>query len=171
MWEKVEGEEVTKSLNFYGKHWLLPDGRCVDVSADEHARYARAAMLNIDGDDIQREIPLNTIFKPLTKDETLRHLERGVCADAVGFLCADDEIVDPRVYMIRKGWVRQASADFYAWRWGEAALDNLSRADEFWKSQKNVTPKSWAVLWNVADSNYMAGTLESLLPRFAEKKP
>lgn len=128
-------------------------------------------MLSIPEDDLRRTLPLNDIFKPLTPEQADMWLRRGVCPHAVAFLCSDDAVVDPRLYVIKNwNWIRVRESDFYAWNWDHQTLDTLSKADEFWQQQKKATGKSWVTLWNVADSSYMTGALEVLLPRFAEKK-
>lgn len=168
----MEGEEVTQSLEFIGKFWIKPDSTCIDVSCSEHARVAKAVMLGVGSDDINREVPLNTIFKPLTNEQAEMYLDRNVNLDAVRFLCSDDEFVDPRVFAIRNyRWIRTNGCDFYAWSWTDHAREILSKCDDFWNQQKKATPRSWAKLWNVADEGYIAGSLEVLLPRFAEKNP
>ncbi len=157
---------MNKSVDVAGKWWLLPCGRLVNVSMDEHARYARAAMLNIAEADIPRRIPLNEIFKPLDRMQVVCALADGAVVDAVMFL-KTGEHVDPRIYAIEKlNWIRTKDNHYYAMNWDVETYSRLAHADAYWKAQANANSATWLHFHQLSDGVDSSGSLGQLLEHF-----
>ncbi len=150
-----------------GKSWILPDGTVIDCTGDEHARYARAQMLNIPTDDVGRLLPLNTIFCPLSEAEAKWHRSRGVGPDCIEFLTNGSPTVDPRVYAIKYwGWIRTRENKFYAWEWDEKNISRLASATAFWEEfAKDITDDTWIHL-NEVKSNQNLGRSYANLKKY-----
>ncbi len=149
-----------KSLDLFGKYWLLPDGEIVDVTTDEHARIARAAMLNL----LPTTIPYDRMFLPLTSAEQRVHAARGVDRARLDFLSTPHP--DARVYVIREhGWIRTRGNMFYAWEWNDATLAELLGNKKFWALHPKVNQYTSIVLINVKDEKQSVncyGTIRSM---------
>lgn len=127
-------------LDVIGKCWVTHSG-VVDVSGDEHARFARGTMLNIPPERIKSEIPIHTIFKQMTESDAKYYEELGVSRFPLDFLKSGNErgFVDPRVYAIKNyDWIRTVDDQFYAWDWNEDTIKRLMSCDEFWKKHQKV---------------------------------
>jgi hypothetical protein len=103
----------------------------IDVTCDEHARWAKAQMLNLPVEKIKRT---PSLFHPLTSGDAREALARGAAGAAVRWL---QDRKDPRVYAItRYGWIRAAKNSMYVW--DEAAIESIcaiKSCKEFWERQ------------------------------------
>ncbi len=132
------------SFDIRGKYWILPDSSILDVTCDEHARFARAAMLKIPYSDMYQKLPLNKIFQPLGTFEATQYLSQGANWAAVLFLSSNNfDRVDPRLFAIERwGWIRSRENKFYAWEWDEKTISALVNALSFW-DKTTVGGGSW----------------------------
>ncbi len=133
------------SFDVRGKAWILPCGRIVDCSTDEHARFARGVMLNLKEEDFSTAIPIESIFTPLTDDEVKFHRSRSKNPDeyVLAFLSCG-KTVDPRVFAIQElGWIRTRENKFYAWQWTPELLERFANLKEFWKPHQQINEYSW----------------------------
>ena len=125
-----------------GKYWLLPGGGAVDVTASEHAIYARKAMLGLPHDD--RTVGIRNMCSTLSDKEAKDHRLRGVSEDVLTFLSANSESNDPRVYAINTwGWVRvrliRKTTGLWLRSLDDRMLHTIRGASEFWKGQNRLT--------------------------------
>ncbi len=114
-----------------GKFWITPSA-VVDVSASEHALYAKNVMLGLLG--TPTEIKLDkTLFDPLPKKIVLAARKRGVEAAVVEHLASG---IDARIYVIEHwGWIRTRGNAFYLLKLDAKALGLIRGATAFWDRQ------------------------------------
>ena len=115
-----------------GKYWITPHG-VVDVSASEHALYAKNFMLRLLGTNY--EIPLTKdLFAPMSAADAASHANRGIPKKVLKFLQTSDSdgLTDARIYAIRElGWIRIRRSEFYVWRLNDETLLKISRAKKY----------------------------------------
>ncbi len=161
------------SVGLTGKYWIVTNDDVVDCSTDEHARIARAHMLDIFPEDIGTEIPLNTIFDPLTVEEEAWHRSRTfsrIDPNAIDFLAKRSGVVDPRVYVIRElGWIRTRENAFYAWEWDAVTCSRLLNNDKFWEKHRAVNEFTWIDLRAVKTGNVSGGAYGSLSKKYKKE--
>jgi len=103
----------------------------VDVSAGEHALYARKFMLGLSETD--NRFTVLSMFTALSAAEIAEFGRNGVPRDVLDFLSKAN---DPRIYMIQKRrWVRIRQQAFYLWTLDDATLSRIRDADEYWRAQ------------------------------------
>lgn len=147
--------------DLFGKYWIIPHRRLhqdllqasatevIDCTLDEHARYARAAMLGLsdfdDKDALRNMAPQHCIFKPMYWLELAARAYPRCDKEALKFLEGKpgDKNVDPRVYVIeRYGWIRVRENRYYAWQWDALTTERLFFCEAYWKKQ-DVAVDSW----------------------------
>ena len=124
-----------------GKYWLVPGGGVVDVTASEHAIYARKAMLGLPQEE--RTVGIRNMCSSLSDKEAKDHRLRGVSEDVLTFLSANSKSNDPRVYAINKwGWIRVRIIGRTTALWlssmDDRTLHTIREASEFWKGQNRL---------------------------------
>lgn len=152
------------SLDINGKFWIFKDGSIFDCSADEHARIARAVMLDIPKEEMYQRLSLKKIFKPFTPQERIEAQSTNKCSPSVfEFLSADCGFVDPRVYAIEHyDWIRTVQNKFYAWEWNGDSINQLMSSEEFWRKQTGVNKHTWIELIEVKTGKTTGHTYEFL---------
>ncbi len=125
-----------------GKYWLIPGGRVVDVTASEHAIFARKFMLRLPDADLS--ITIKNMLSPLTPRQISCHRRRGISEDILNFLSADRSSNDPRVFAINTWfWIRarfvRRTAGLWLRRFDDEALQTIRDAADFWKAQTRIS--------------------------------
>ena len=142
-----------------GKFWITPNA-VVDVSASEHAIYAKNAMLGLLGSPHAYKLDKH-MLSPLPPPEVRRHAARGVPPDALDHLARG---ADPRLYAIEKwNWVRVRGPAFYLWRLDKKTLKLIRGAKDYWKTQSKLEPADTLDIISLSDSKTQVMRVRELL--------
>lgn len=136
-----------------GKFWICQD-RLIDCSTDEHARYARAAMLKLSDEEMHKQLSPVDNFKPLSVEQVNKYnsFDRFMDGDmpsikALAFLTRTNDI-DPRVYVIEhNGWIRTNKASFYAWEWSRDVVKTMTLSRRWHPGALTGKLKVWCEFW------------------------
>ena len=162
------------SFEINGKFWILPDGSVLDVNGDEHARFARAAMLGIPFDRMKSEIPLDRIFFPISKEEGEKALKDNPNLDpeAIRFLVGNGSPkIEPRLFAIEKlGWIRTRESKFYVWERNPTTISCIINSKDFWSRHKKVNEKTWMDFVEISNGVETGGRYGYFLNNFGQNQ-
>lgn len=129
----------------HGKYWIHPSfvstATClIDCSLDEHARYAKAAMLCLSDAAMHAQLSPANNFSAISDEEARLALERGADKEAVAFLRGPPGLgktIDPRRFVIERwGWIRIRNHRYYAWKWDVQTVNLLFFCEDYWQTQR-----------------------------------